>query len=108
MAISPIDLTNIASGTGGFVIHGPDALDQSGFSVASAGDLNGDDFDDLIIGARHADAAGKARTNAGESIVIFGKATGFGASIDLVRRVVDFAVSVAGLALTVMAGFRPL
>ena len=36
LALLPIDLTTIASGTGGFVILGENAGDQSGFSEASA------------------------------------------------------------------------
>ena len=47
-----IDLVNVAAGIGGFVIHGADANDRSGNSVSSAGDVNGDGFDDLVIGAR--------------------------------------------------------
>ena len=43
--------------------------------------MNGDGFDDLIIGAPFADAAGNAKTDAGESYVIFGTAAGFGASL---------------------------
>ena len=78
-----IDLTTIAAGTGGFVIHGQDGGDRSGFSVASAGDINGDGFDDLIIGALAGDAAGNAKNYAGDSYVVFGKASGWGAAIDL-------------------------
>jgi Ca2+-binding RTX toxin-like protein len=78
-----IDLATIAAGTGGFVIHGQDAYDQSGYSVASAGDINGDGFADLIIGANGADAAGNAKIVAGDSYVVFGKASGWGAAIDL-------------------------
>jgi Ca2+-binding RTX toxin-like protein len=70
---APIDLTDIAGGTGGFVIHGQDRLDYSGTSVASAGDINGDGFADLIIGAYGGDAAGNAKGGAGESYVIFGR-----------------------------------
>ena len=66
----------------GFRIFGADAYDQSGFSVSSAGDVNGDGFDDLIVGAPCGDAAGNAKSNAGESYVIFGQASGF-ADIDL-------------------------
>ena len=44
--------------------------------------MNGDGFDDLIVGARCAEASGNAKTIAGESYVIFGKSTGF-ADIDL-------------------------
>ena len=78
-----IDLSEIASGYGGFVLHGQDAGDLSGFRVASAGDVNGDGFDDLIIGAPYADAAGDLKFDAGESYVVFGKASGWGAPIDL-------------------------
>ena len=46
-----IDLAGVAAGNGGFVIHGQDAVDYTGASVSSAGDINGDGFDDLIVGA---------------------------------------------------------
>ena len=59
MALAPIDLTTVAAGTGGFVINGQNTRDYSGFSVASAGDINGDGFDDLIVGADSADPAGR-------------------------------------------------
>ncbi|AYQ56080.1 Integrins alpha chain [Bathymodiolus thermophilus thioautotrophic gill symbiont] len=66
-----IDLSDIASGTGGFVINGENIRDRSGFSVSSAGDVNGDGLDDLIIGAYLADPANN--DNAGKSYVVFGK-----------------------------------
>jgi Ca2+-binding RTX toxin-like protein len=67
-------------GTDGFAIPGLAARDYSGGSVASAGDVNGDGIDDLIIGARGADPNGSA---SGVSYVVFGRADGFGASFDL-------------------------
>ena len=91
-----IDLTNVAAGIGGFVIYGADANDRSGLAVSSAGDINGDGFDDLIIGAFIADGPGAApgtRSGAGDSYVVFGKAGGFGAAIDLV----DVAAGIGGL-----------
>lgn len=68
-------------GTNGFVITGIDERDKSGTSVSSAGDINGDGIDDLIVGANYADANGNAL--AGASYVIFGADTGFDASFDL-------------------------
>jgi hypothetical protein len=38
----------------GFVINGEAAGDKSGYSVSSAGDVNGDGLDDLIVGAYQA------------------------------------------------------
>jgi hypothetical protein len=45
-----VDLSAIASGTGGFVINGENAYDSSGCSVSTAGDVNGDGLDDVIVG----------------------------------------------------------
>ncbi|CAB5500459.1 hypothetical protein THERMOT_1238 [Bathymodiolus thermophilus thioautotrophic gill symbiont] len=63
-----VNLSTIALGTGGFVINGENAGDWSGWSVSSAGDVNGDGLDDLIIGAK------KANSGNGKSYVVFGKA----------------------------------
>ncbi|WP_141699891.1 cadherin-like domain-containing protein, partial [Nostoc sp. KVJ20] len=68
-------------GSNGFVINGIDSDDYSGRSVSSAGDINGDGFDDLIIGAYHADPNGQSR--AGSSYVVFGSNSGFDAQINL-------------------------
>ena len=68
-----LDLSDL-DGSNGFILTGIDANDFSGSSVSSAGDVNGDGYDDLIIGARYADPNGD--TAAGETYVIYGGATG--------------------------------
>jgi Ca2+-binding RTX toxin-like protein len=67
-------------GTNGFRLEGVAANDFSGFSVSSAGDVNGDGFDDVIVGAYGADPnAGRS----GASYVVFGKSSDFAPSINL-------------------------
>jgi hypothetical protein len=74
-----IELSSL-NGSNGFVLNGIDANDLSGNSVSGAGDVNGDGIDDLIIGAYRADPN---VDDEGESYVVFGSSTGFGASIEL-------------------------
>ena len=67
----------LASSTGqyGFAINGELAGDFAGYqSIANAGDVNGDGFEDVIIGAVSSDAAG---TNAGRAYVVFGGTGGY-------------------------------
>ncbi|MEM7566096.1 MAG: hypothetical protein AAF321_02580, partial [Pseudomonadota bacterium] len=66
-------------GTNGFRIDGLNDTDLLGGSVSAAGDVNGDGFDDIIIGAPS--ATNDLGNNSGEAYVIFGKATGFAQSV---------------------------
>src|SRR5258708_4930615 len=73
-------LLSSLNGSNGFRIDGVAANDYAGCSVAYAGDVNGDGFADLIVGAFGADTNG---AGSGSSYVIFGKASGFGATFQL-------------------------
>ena len=77
--IGNFSLLNL-NGSNGFRLDGGAAGDQSGFSVSGAGDINGDGFDDVIVGAYLADPNGN---ESGASYVVFGKATGYAAALDL-------------------------
>ncbi|MBL8498494.1 hypothetical protein ABF87_02530 [Nitrosomonas sp. JL21] len=68
------------NGNNGFRLEGVSAFDASGYSVSSAGDINGDGFADVLVGAFNADTSDKYT---GASYVVFGKATGFDAALNL-------------------------
>ncbi len=74
-----MDLSGL-DGNNGFRLDGVAADDLSGSSVSSAGDVNGDGFDDVIIGAHRADPNGDF---SGSSYVVFGQTSGFDAVMDL-------------------------
>lgn len=62
-------LTDVAAGLGGHAFDGGAAYDRAGFAVAGAGDVDGDGFADLIVGAPLADTLGE---DAGRAYVIHG------------------------------------
>jgi hypothetical protein len=59
---------------------GENAGDLSGYSVASAGDVDGDGLDDLLIGAYHNDDGG---SDAGKTYLFFGSTVASGGPFDL-------------------------
>ncbi len=69
---SPVVLADVAAGTGGFVIEGEANQDFSGFSVQGGVDINGDDLDDVVLGAFRADGGAQ---DSGKAYVVFGKET---------------------------------
>ncbi len=80
-ASGAIELSSL-NGTNGFVLNGIDLRDRSGSSVSIAGDVNGDGYDDIIIGALTADPNGAS--DSGESYVVFGGAgVGAGGILEL-------------------------
>jgi len=75
-----IDPDNL-DGTDGFRLQGERQYDTSGRSVSIAGDINGDGFADLAIGASGGNDG--AETTVGRTYVLFGSATAFAQDINL-------------------------
>jgi hypothetical protein len=72
---------------------GEGADDLSGWSVAAAGDVNGDGLGDFLIGAPY---QGESGTNAGQVYLFFGRAEGWGQSISLSQADASFTGEAAG------------
>ena len=68
-SMANVDLSAITAGTGGFALLSELASDQSGYSVSSAGDFNGDGLADLIVSAPLANANG---VDAWRTYVVYG------------------------------------
>jgi hypothetical protein len=87
---SSVEVSDVATGIGGFAINGEAEDDGAGFSVSGAGDVNGDGLADLIVGASAADPNGES---SGKSYVVFGKADGTAVSLS------DVASGIGGFVL---------
>src|SRR4029079_14732312 len=74
----PIDLASLDAARG-VIIRGAEDSDKAGFSAAAAGDVNGDGFADIIVGAPQ---NGDGGSYAGAAYVIFGTDSGFGEEIE--------------------------
>jgi hypothetical protein len=77
---SSIELSSM-DGTNGFRMTAQPAYSDAGSSVASAGDFNGDGYDDLIIGGPDGSFSGSAN---GSVFVVFGHGGAFASSLEMV------------------------
>ena len=90
------------NGVNGFKLEGVFDDDFSGVSVSGAGDVNGDGFADVIVGAYHASLNG---SHSGASYIIFGKASPFAASLALSTLDGVSGVRLSGVAADDASGF---
>lgn len=72
-SVTPVDLSAVAMGQGGFAIDGEKASDQAGGAVSGAGDMNGDGLADVIVASARIDAVGE---DSGRAYVVWGKKDG--------------------------------
>ena len=79
-AFQPSMQLSALNGSNGFRIEGEDSSGRFGLSVDTAGDFNGDGIADLIIGSPRSDGD---NSYSGKSYLIFGRSSGFPASLSL-------------------------
>ncbi|TKJ28278.1 hypothetical protein CEE39_10165, partial [bacterium (candidate division B38) B3_B38] len=87
---APLSTIDLSTQSADITVCGDDADDMSGCALAS-GDVNGDGYDDIIIGAPYADPGDPPRSDAGETYVIFGSSAPL-STIDLSTQSADITV----------------
>jgi hypothetical protein len=94
-----VDLADVAAGIGGFTIDGEAAGDLAGRQATAAGDVNGDGFADIVLGAASSDSSG---ASSGRCYVVFGKAD------TVAVELADVVAGTGGFALNAEAEFDRL
>lgn len=97
---APVMSLSALDGSNGFEIGGRAAYDYAGMSVASVGNVNGDGFDDLVIGSPQADPNGD---RSGAAYVVLGAAGGFPADVATASTISSSAPRISILARAIMA-----
>jgi len=85
--------TAVGLGSNNASFIGEATYDYSGTSVSGAGDVNGDGYDDILIGAGVNDEGG---ADAGQTYLIFGKSTGWSMDTSLSNADASFIGEAAG------------
>ncbi|MDI9335502.1 MAG: FG-GAP-like repeat-containing protein, partial [Gammaproteobacteria bacterium] len=98
--VGTLSLQTIAEGTGGFALTGEAGYDYSGYSVSSAGDINGDGYADLMVGVPFANSNG---FDSGTSYVVFGKSNWSGVGTLSLQTIAE---GTGGFALTGEGGYE--
>lgn len=84
------------NGTNGVLLQGLLSYDRAGWSVAAAGDVNGDGFDDFLVGTPVDDLSATART--GKAYLVYGKGTPFSPTLNLWELTGSSGLQLFGLA----------
>lgn len=100
---NPATSVTTLNGKNGFKMIGKQAFSALGFAVGSAGDFNDDGIDDLIIGAPGR-AAVSIVEQPGAAYVVFGKAKGWTAAVDIASLTGVNGFEIIGAANTDLAG----
>ena len=98
--VGPLDLA-VLEPADGFKILGDAAYDRAGLSVAAAGDVNGDGFSDILVGAPGNDTGA---ANAGAAYLIFGRQSDIH-DLDLAALAADEGAGIHGTAASDYAGY---
>jgi glycosylphosphatidylinositol phospholipase D len=97
----PVNMS-LLNGTNGFLIHGSTSSAYAGWSVSSAGDVNGDDFDDILIGAPDSDGSA---VQAGRAYVVYGRNDGIQVDLAVIESSFEQGFMIQGAATDDDTGF---